>query len=191
MNDNKYFYITENSIACKKQYYGDILNDMQINSSKMIKYREKLLDEIKILKEKIVYTYNELRKVNAELSIIDIDIYVCEDDYVKILKYENDGSIVCNSISNVVKKIDLLNDTRNKLIEKRKLLVIKKKLLKNKINSDKKRIKDLNRNIKYNNYNIGEVQKTMHKLDVISSNGNNTIEARKITPKVKKRRNNF
>lgn len=188
MNDNKYFYITENSIACKKQYYGDILNDMQINSSKMIKYREKLLDEIKILKEKIVYTYNELRKVNAELSIITIDVYVCEDDIVKTIKHEDAYCISCNDTEYIVNKLDSLNDKKKKLIEKRKLLVNKKKILKVKVNNDKKRIKDIDIDVKYNNYNMISIKNILYTLDDIVFNGIDVVKERKITPRIKKKK---
>ena len=187
MNNNKYFYISDNSIASKKQYYFDILNDIQVNSSKMLEDKEKIIDEINKLKEELLYINKDIKKENEELSIIDIDIYVCENDYIKTVKYENDKTISYNSIKSIVRKIGLLRDKRKELIKKRNLLVVKKKLLINKISCYKKRIKDIDRKVKNNNYNIVAVQNTLYTLDDILFSGVDVIKKSKITPKIKKR----
>lgn len=55
MNDNKYFYANENSIASKKQYYCDFLNEIQMNNNKILEDREKLIYEISLLKKELLY----------------------------------------------------------------------------------------------------------------------------------------
>lgn len=191
MNDNKYFYVNENSIASKKQYYCDFLNEIQMNNNKILEDREKLIYEISLLKKELLYINKKIKKINGELSIITIDVYVCEDDIVKTIKHENAYCISCNDTEYIVNKLDSLNDKKKKLIEKRKLLVNKKKILKVKVNNDKKRIKDIDIDVKYNNYNMISIKNILYTLDDIVFNGIDVVKERKITPRIKKRRNKF
>ncbi len=189
MNKNEYFYVSDVGIANKKQSYINLLLEMQFNNSNMSSIKDELNQEIIKLNEEIIAINEELKNINQQLSKNDLDIFVFEEDFVRLMKPEYALYVTKDDIDYLANIIEILKNKRIELIGKRKLLIAKKKLLKEKINNNRKRIKDINIDIKYNNLNMLSIKKSLYRLDDIALSEVDVVKESEFAPKIKKRRN--
>ena len=189
MNKNEYFYVNAGSIANKKQDYFNLVSELQFNGNKLLKTKDELNEEIIRLNEEIIYINEELKNINKKLSQNELDRFVVEEDFIRLMKRESVLFVTEEDFSNLANIIEILKSKKIKLMKKKQLLIIKKKLLKEKISNNGKIIKDINIDIKYNNINILALVNSLYMLDDIALSGVEVVKESKITPKIKKRRN--
>lgn len=189
MKKNEFFCANENSVANKKQSYIDLLSEIQFNNSKISSTKDELNVEIIKLNEEIVHINEELKNINKKLSQNDLDRFVVEEDFARLMKREYVLFVTRDDFYNLANIIEILKSKKIELMKMRELLITKKKLLKEKISNNRKRIKNISIDIKYNNLNILSIKNSLYKLDDIALNGIKIVRESEFAPKIKKRRN--